>query len=260
MSGPVASSLAIVVPCFNEIDSLPYLAHTLDLLEDRLGARQALSYVLVDDGSTDGTWDRMQGLFGARPRFRLVRHDANRGVAAATLTGIAAAQAELVAVIDSDCSYDPMQLERMLLLLTPEVALVTASPYHPEGRVETVPRWRLLLSRGLSRLYQVVLRQKLQTYTSCFRIYRRSALEGLVIRDGGFTGVTEILARLDIRGARLVECPAVLRRRLLGRSKLKLLPTIAGHLRLLAELLVLRTRRGLISRLPTDLFTRGERI
>lgn len=251
--------LAIVVPCYNEAANLPYLANALDVLAERIGGRHRLSHVLVDDGSVDGTWDEMRRLFGDRPGFRLVRHAANRGVAAATLTGLAAAETDTVAVIDSDCSYDPLQIERMLPLLTPETALVTASPYHAKGRVENVPAWRLLLSRGLSRLYQVVLRHKLQTYTSCFRIYRRSALDGLALRDGGFIGVTEILVRLDLQGARVVECPAVLEARLLGQSKMRVLRTIAGHLRLLAELLALRARRNLSGGTPPDLLTRGER-
>ena len=143
------------MPCFNEEESLAYLGNALDALSSRLGRRGSLSFVLVDDGSTDGTWREMERLFGADPRFRLVRHDRNRGVGAAILTGVAAAETEAVAVIDSDCSYDPARIEEMLPLLGPDMALVTASPYHALGGVEGVPQWRLVLSRGASRLYRL---------------------------------------------------------------------------------------------------------
>jgi dolichol-phosphate mannosyltransferase len=122
--------------------------------------------------------------------------------------------------------------------------MVTGSPYHPDGEVRNVPGWRLFLSKSLSELYGLVLHQKLATYTSCFRVYRRSAVEALNIREGGFLGVAEMLGRLDLGGGRIVECPAVLEVRLLGRSKMKTFRTILGHLRLLARLAVARVAGG----------------
>ena len=241
--------LTVIVPCFNEEEGLPYLATALEGLSAGLGRSASITFVLVDDGSTDGTWLEMERLFGAKSQFQLVRHNRNRGISAATLTGIRAAQTEAVAVIDSDCSYDPARIEDMLPLLGPDVALVTASPYHSLGGVEGVPRWRLVLSRGASRLYRLVLNNKLATYTSCFRIYRRSALEGLDFRHEGFIGVAEMLARLDLEGWRITEHPVVLETRLFGQSKLKVFRVAAGHLRLLITIAAARLgagRRGII--------------
>jgi dolichol-phosphate mannosyltransferase len=121
-------------------------------------------------------------------------------------------------------------------MLTDGVDMVTASPYHPEGTVRNVPRWRLFLSRSLSSLYRLVLHHRLATYTSCFRVYRRSAVSRLQVREGGFLGVAEMLGRLDLQGGCIVECPAVLEARLLGRSKMRTVRTIFGHLRLLVSL------------------------
>ncbi|MFN0113459.1 MAG: glycosyltransferase [Paracoccaceae bacterium] len=248
--------LTIVIPCFNEEAGLAYLANALDGLDRGLGRRYRLSYVLVDDGSTDGTWAGMDRLFGADPRFRLIRHVRNRGIGAAVLTGIAAAPDEVVAVMDSDCSYDPARLEDMVPLLGADVALVTASPYHADGGVEGVPEWRLVLSRGASRLYRVVLRNKLATYTSCFRVCRKSALAGLKLRHEGYIGVVEMLARLDLAGWRIVEHPVLLETRFFGRSKLKILRAIAGHLRFLGEISLaqINGRRRLVrvSRLKSE--------
>jgi dolichol-phosphate mannosyltransferase len=119
---------------------------------------------------------------------------------------------------------------------------VTASPYHPQGRVRNVPEWRLFLSKAASLLYRQVLEQKLFTYTSCFRVYRRSALLNLRLKETGFLGVAEITGRLDQRGSKIVEHPATLEVRLFGFSKMKIFRTIAGHLSLLARLLMWRTR------------------
>jgi polysaccharide deacetylase family protein (PEP-CTERM system associated) len=232
--------VSVVVPCHNEADSLGYLANTLRSVEEALGQRYAFQFLFVDDGSTDGTWDALERLFGGRTNCRLLRHDANRGVAAAILTGLRAAPSEVVCSIDCDCTYDPHQLAQLIPLLAPGVDLVTASPYHPRGVVRNVPRWRLALSRGASFLYRRVLGDGLATHTSCFRVYRRDALASLELEEGGFLGVAEMLGRLELRGARVVEHPATLEVRVLGRSKMKVLAAILGHLRLLARLARLR--------------------
>ena len=235
--------VSIVVPCFNEELVLPYLANTLKSVETELGKRYALQFVFVDDYSTDGTWSSLRKIFGSRSNYTIVRHLHNQGVAAAILTGIRQAETEIVCSIDCDCTYDPHELSNMLPLFTEGVDLVTASPYHPQGHVVNVPAWRLSLSRVASFLYRRVLQQKLATYTSCFRVYRKSAVASLELEEGGFLGIAEMVGKLSLRGAKIVEHPAVLEVRVLGHSKMKVARTIVGHLRLLAHLLTLRIQK-----------------
>ncbi len=162
-------------------------------------------------------------------------------MAAAILTGIRHVDSEIVCSIDCDCTYDPHQLARADPACSTEgVDLVTASPYHPQGTVRNVPGWRLAMSRTLSLAYRQVLHHKLATYTSCFRVYRRGAVAGLSLQEGGFLGVIEMLGLLDLAGGSIVECPAALEVRLLGRSKMKIVRTVAGHLRVLARLALAR--------------------
>ncbi len=232
--------VSIIVPCFNEELALHYLSNTLKSVEDTLEKDYDLRFIFVDDCSTDKTWNSLHELFGAKPNSKFLKHDRNRGVAAAILTGLRHAETEIVCSIDCDCTYDPHELHNMIPLLTDGVDMVTASPYHPQGAVRNVPSWRLSLSKASSFLYRQVLRQKLYTYTSCFRTYRRSAVVDLKVREGGFLGVAELLGRLDLSGAKIVEFPATLEVRLFGWSKMKILRTIAGHLRLLSRLLTMR--------------------
>lgn len=239
-AAPERAPVTVVVPCFNEELTLPYLANTLRSVEAALSADYRVSFIFVDDCSTDATWERLHEIFGDWPGCLFVRHDSNRGVAAAILSGIRHAATEVVCSIDCDCTYDPHELRHMIPLLTDGVAMVTASPYHPLGKVRNVPGWRLSLSRGASFLYRRVLRQELHTFTSCFRVYRRGAVTGLDCSEGGFLGVAEMLGRLVLRGGRVVEHPATLEVRLFGQSKMKVLRTVAGHLMLLTRLLAVR--------------------
>jgi len=238
-----ATPVSIVIPCFNEESTLPYLARTLERLEFELqGVGYQPQFVFVDDRSSDATWDTMHAVFGERSNVRLVQHEQNAGVSAAIRTGIANADHEIVCSMDCDCSYDPLELTRMIPLLADGVDLVTASPYHPQGQVKNVPGWRLLLSRGLSTLYRFVLPQKLHTWTSCFRVYRKSAVKDLPLQENGFLGTAELVGRLSQAGGRIIEHPATLEVRIFGESKMKTCRTIAGHLRLITRLL--RNRRS----------------
>ena len=203
--------------------------------------------MFVDDGSSDDTVTLLRDLFGARPACTIIEHEVNRGVAAAIMTGIAAAETELVGSMDCDCTYDACLFAEMLPRMNADVALITSSPYHPAGEVHNVPGWRLMLSKSLSRMYRLLLRNKLHTFTSCFRIYRKSALRDVHLRSPGFLGMAEMIAQLDRQGAIIGEHPAVLESRILGVSKMRTLRVIFAHLGLLSRLV---TGRLLGPRVP----------
>ncbi|MGE3174348.1 MAG: glycosyltransferase [Planctomycetota bacterium] len=235
------TTVSLVVPMFNEEDNIQYLLRTLSTVATRAGDGLRLQLVLVDDCSRDRTWEVLKHACAGRVDVQLLRHEQNRGVAAAIMTGIRAAQSEIVCTIDCDCSYDPMDLLQMVPMLG-DADMVTASPYHPQGQVLNVPRWRLLLSRTLSWIYRRLLRVELHTWTSCFRVLRRSRVVDLELQHGGFLGVAELLVRVLRRGGVVREYPTLLESRLLGVSKMKTLRTIRGHLGLLWQVVRGRVR------------------
>ncbi len=229
--------VSIVIPCYNEQESVPYLANTLQSLEKRLlESSYGVKFIFIDDCSKDETNALLNKTFGSWENVRIIKHEVNKGVAAGIMTGLSSAETEIVCSMDCDCTYDPLEIAEMLPLLGDDVDLVTASPYHKDGGVRNVPGWRLFLSRGASFLYRRVLHSKMDTYTSCFRVYRKSSFTGIELKESGFLGVAEMLGRLDLRGGKIVEFPAVLDVRLFGISKMKTVRTITGHLKLLAEL------------------------
>jgi len=235
---PIA--ITIVVPCYNEVTGLHHLRDRLMSAVATLESHYHVNCIVVDDGSTDGTWKVMRDVFPIHPHWTLVRHPSNRGIGAAIFTGIREASTEIVCSIDADCSYDPRELAKLIPMLVPGVDLVTASPYHPAGTVVGVPSWRLFLSRTASSLYRLVTRQKLHTYTSCFRVYRRSSILKVDLRRRDFLAIAELIGKMDLNGAVVVECPSSLATRLYGKSKMKTARTLVCHLCLLTELLTLR--------------------
>ncbi len=239
--GSDKTPITIVIPCYNEEAALPYLANTLRSVEAKLSEKGYQTILIfVDDKSRDATFEKLYELFGAKENVKIVQHNTNQGVAAGIMTGLQTSETEIVCSMDCDCTYDPHELANMLPLLTDDVDMVTASPYHEKGGVRNVPEWRLFLSKGASFLYRRALNAKLDTFTSCFRVYRRSSVVNLPIEEKGFLGVAEMLGRLNLKGGKIVEYPTVLEVRLFGFSKMKTARTIFGHLKLLSKLSKLR--------------------
>ena len=231
--------ITVIIPCMNEEDSADNLYTSIRRLENRL-VEYAFEFVIVDDGSTDRSVEDLEFLFRHHENVRIVVHGENRGIAAAIQTGMLAANTEILCSMDFDCTYDPLQFANLIPALTDEVDLVTASPYHPHGRVLNVPAWRLFISRCASGLYRFLMRPDLYTYTSCFRVYRASAVTGIPLVHQGFVGVAELLWRLDRSGGTIVEIPAVLDVRQFGQSKMRVVQVTLAHLRLLLRILVQR--------------------
>jgi polysaccharide deacetylase family protein (PEP-CTERM system associated) len=235
-------NVSIVVPCYNEEDSIAYLARALDELKSELSDAYQVRFIVVDDGSTDQTARLLRQQFGSWPDVLLLRHPRNQGVSAAILTGLRQSD-EIACSMDCDCSYDPRELKPMLALFKEGVDLVTASPYHPLGHVTNVPAWRIGLSRGASLLYRLVTGRKLYTFTSCLRVYRRSTALDTPLRQPGFLGIAELAGKFALGGRNIVEHPATLELRIFGTSKMKVARTIGGHVKLLTSLAQMRAAK-----------------
>ena len=104
---------SVVVPCQNESGNLPEL---IDEIGAALG-EDGIEVIIVDDGSTDGSAELVQGLMRSRPWLRLVRHARGCGQSAAIATGVEAARAPVIVTLDGDGQNDPADLPRLLAAL-----------------------------------------------------------------------------------------------------------------------------------------------
>jgi dolichol-phosphate mannosyltransferase len=225
--------LSIVVPCFNETDNVSTLITGFVPVVEELARGRSVEVIFVDDGSRDGTWRALHEAFagGSWPfAVRFEQHATNRGLGAAIRTGLAASQGDVVVTTDSDGTYKFTDIPPLVERLGPDIDVVTASPYHPEGGVAGVPAYRLVLSRGSSLLYRLLVDWRVHTYTSLLRAYRRRVVSTVPFDSDGFLAGTEILVKGMLMGYRVVEFPAVLHARAFGVSKAKIARTIRAHL------------------------------
>lgn len=238
--------LSIIIPCYNETDNVSKLEAELLPVAAELAKTRSLEVIFVDDGSTDDTWQALNDTFGGNRDLpwlaRFERHPVNRGLGAALRTGFSAAQGQVIVTTDSDGTYKFTSIPALLSKLTSDVDVVTASPYHPAGGVAGVPAYRLLLSRGSSAIYRLLVNWQVHTYTALFRAYRRHVIENVSFESDGYLAGTELLVKAMLMGYHVVEYPAVLYRRVFGVSKARLMRTILAHLRFQSNILLHRLR------------------
>jgi len=243
--------LSVVVPCFNEEENISKLkTEFFPVLENLLGSKvddeqiDTIEIVFVDDGSRDNTYNALKEAFGSYEHLSITakfeKHDVNRGLGAAMRTGFKAVTGDIVVTTDSDGTYHFSTIPALLDHLEGNVAIVTASPYHPKGEVVGVPGYRIFLSRGSSLLYRILLSWKVHTYTALYRAYRREVIDQIPFAADDFLGGTELMVKAMLKGYQVDEFPAALHRRMFGVSKAKLMKTIMSHLSFQARLVLHR--------------------
>lgn len=232
-------SVAIVIPMYNEIDSIPLLAYRLKGVIRILSDHMDTHLIFIDDGSNDMTYREIQAHFEGMDNVHITRHWRNMGFSSALRTGIDKAinlNVDLVVTIDADTNYDHFYIPMFVDNFHSDCDIMTASPWHPEGQRKFFPKHRLILSLGLSWLYRMVLRQfnqPLYTYSSCFRVARSDVYRKIRWEGTDFMATSEIMVRCIINGMRVKEFPFHVNPRWFGMSKMKKIKQIILHLKFL---------------------------
>ncbi len=104
--------LSVVVPVYNEVENVPLLCQTLHESLSRL--KLAWEVVLVDDGSTDGSWEKLREAQQQYPGFRLIRFRRNFGQTAAMTAGFQESVGRVIVTLDADLQNDPDDIPRLL--------------------------------------------------------------------------------------------------------------------------------------------------
>lgn len=211
VSAPAAPFASVVVPAYNEG---PALAANLALLSRYLSEAQlpyGYEVLVIDDGSSDETYSVATACACEMPGFRVVRHTVNRGLGSAVRTGFAFAEGAIVIVYDSDLSYAPEIIPKLIEQLERnEDDLVLASPYMRGGKVVNVPFLRRMLSREGNRFLSFATNGRYATLTCMVRAYRMAFFRGMASVEERMEINPELLFKALKSGARVSEIPAVL--------------------------------------------------
>ena len=233
-------ALSVVIPVFDEVECLDPLVRDVSGVLDALG--RSAEIVAIDDGSTDGSFERLVALREVEPRLRVVRLQRNYGQTAALAAGFGHARGELIVTLDADLQNDPHDIPRLLAALDDDVDVVNG------WRRERKDPWlsRRLPSQIANRIISSVTGTSLHDYGCTLRVMRAGFAKELQLYGELHRFIPALAADL---GARVAELPVSHQARALGRSKYGLSRTV----RVVLDLLTVKFLSGFATR-PIQLF------
>ena len=204
-------TVSVVIPLYNEVESLPRLVQELGAALDASGRKAEV--ILVDDGSSDGTADALRAIIERDPRFRAIVFRRNFGQTAAMSAGFDHARGDVIVAMDGDLQNDPADFEKLVRRI------------ETEG-LDIVSGWRLhrkdaFLSRRLPSmmanwLIGRITGVRLHDYGCSLKAYRSEVLRNVRLYGEMHRFIPALASWV---GARIGEEPVHHRARTLGKSK-----------------------------------------
>jgi glycosyltransferase involved in cell wall biosynthesis len=213
--GPVGTSfsLSVLVPVYNE----RYLVETslrrlLALKDDVI---HSLEVIVVDDCSTDGSWEILQRIAAEDDRVVLSRHERNMGKGAALRTALAQATGEITIVHDADLEYNPADIPSLLRPFAEEAADAVFGSRYISSHYRRALMFRHTWSnKALTFVANVFTDLNLTDIETCYKAVRTLLFQSIPLRYNDFRFEIEIAFKLAKRRARIFEAPV----RYLARS------------------------------------------
>ncbi len=165
----------------------------------------SLETIVVDDGSSDGSMDRLPDL-PLDDTVKIVRHPSNRGKGAALRTGIEHATGDLVTILDADLEYDPADYAELIKAFT-EYEADVAYGTRSFGAHSAYSFWYVIGNRLLGLWTSFLFNTWLSDIETCFKMAPLDRWRSLDLRSSGFGIEAEMTAKFLRQGARVFEVP-----------------------------------------------------
>src|SRR6266576_1136142 len=203
---PTSFSLSVLVPVYNERHLVEAsLRRVLALKNDLI---RSLEVIVVDDCSTDGSWEILQRIAREDDGVLLLRHRRNLGKGAALRTALAHATGEISIVHDADLEYNPADIPALLRpFATEEADAVFGSRYLSNHYRRALMFQHTLSNKALTFISNIFTDLNLSDIETCYKAIRTPLFQSIPLRHNDFRFEIEIVFKLAKRRARIFEAP-----------------------------------------------------
>ena len=182
--------LSVIIPVYNEIQTLDEIVAAVAAIPVET------EIILVDDGSTDGSREKLQQ-FENQEGIVVLYHDQNQGKGAAIRTGIAAATRDLVIIQDADLEYDPREIPALMQpILAGKADVVYGSRFMGGQAHRVLYFWHQVGNQALTLLSNAFTNLNLTDMETCYKLFRREVIQGIRIEESRFGFEPEITAKI----------------------------------------------------------------
>jgi dolichol-phosphate mannosyltransferase len=200
---PKPVKLSIVIPCFNEKNTLEQCVNKVIGIQDQL---LLLEIIIVDDCSSDDSLAIAKELARRFTQITVLVHDTNRGKGAALQTGFQHATGQIVAVQDADLEYDPADLKRMIApILNDDADVVFGTRFSTSGAHRVLYFWHSVGNKFLTLLSNMFSDLNLTDMECCYKVFRREIIQAINIRESRFGVEPELVAKVAQMRVRIFE-------------------------------------------------------
>jgi glycosyltransferase involved in cell wall biosynthesis len=192
--------LSVVMPVYNEKDTVREIiqrVRQIDLVDE---------IIIVDDGSKDGTREILHELSDL-PDVKVIEHEVNQGKGAAVVTGIRAAQGDLLVVQDADLEYDPKDYVKLVQPLIEGRCDVVYGSRFAGPKIKNAIVINVMANKFLTFMTNLLYGSKLTDMETCYKVFRREVVKDINIRARRFEFEPEFTAKILKRKVRLIEVP-----------------------------------------------------
>jgi glycosyltransferase involved in cell wall biosynthesis len=198
MSSP---QLTVIVPLYNE------RATVRELLRRVLATPMTKEILVIDDFSTDGSYDLVADFARNEPAIRLLRQEKNQGKGAAVRRGIAEARGEIVLIQDADLEYDPRDYAKLIQPIADgDADVVYGSRFEGHPR-RVMMYWHTVGNNFLTWLSNITTNLNLTDMETGYKAFRRDVIQSIRLRSHRFGFEPEVTAKIAQRGYRIYEVP-----------------------------------------------------
>ena len=192
--------LSVVIPAYNERSTIEEIIARVDAVSI------SKEIVVVDDRSTDGTYDVLVNLADRYPDVRVIRHEQNRGKGAALRTGLAAIRGHIAIIQDADLEYDPADYGVMLApILAGKADVVYGSRFSGGNAHRVLFFWHYVGNMVLTLFCNMFSNLNLTDMETCYKAFRSEVVADLDLREDRFGFEPEVTMKVARRGWRLYE-------------------------------------------------------